>query len=125
MSNQYWVVGAMWNASDDKLPDFIAGGYWYLGYAREDNPQQNRKRDLMRPGDRLAVKKMLGQGASEIEIRALGIIKHVDDEDKYTRVYVNWVVERLARRVPANGCMASVHGPYDLSDPWTRNVFCL
>ena len=115
----------MWDGRIDKLPDFLKGGYWYLGYASEDDALQNQRRDQMRVGDRLAVKKMLGQGASEIEIRALGLIKHIDDEDGYRRVYVDWVAESLARRVEAKGCFASVHGPFDPNDGWTRKVFCL
>lgn len=125
MNPQYWVVGAMWEGHIDKLPDFIKGGYWYLGYSPEEDAAQNQRRDKMRTGDRLAVKKMLGQGASEIEIRALGIIKHIDDEDGYRRVYVDWVAEGLARRVSSKGCYKSVHGPFEPADDWTRQVFCL
>lgn len=121
----YWVVGAMWGGKEDMLEKFLRGGYWYLGYTPQESAVQNSLRDQMEIGDRLAVKKMLGQGSPLIEIRALGIIKHIDDEDGYRRVYVDWVVERLSRQVPGKGCFGSVHGPFAGSDPWTREVFCL
>ena len=121
----YWVVGAMWGGKQDMLQKFLAGGYWYLGYTAEESAAQNSLRDQMEIGDRLAVKKMLGQGATSIEIRALGIIKLIDDEDGFRRVYVNWVVEKLSRKVAAKGCFGSVHGPFKANDPWIREVFCL
>ncbi len=121
----YWLVGAMWEGKHDMLPSFLAGGYWYLGYTPDEDASQNALRDQMEIGDRLAVKRMLGQGAQEIEIRAIGIIKHIDLEDGYRRIYVNWVVDGLQRRVPAKGCFRSVHGPFSADDEWTRTVFCL
>ncbi len=121
----YWVVGAMWEGKHDMLPSFLAGGYWYLGYTVDEDPAQNTRRDQMAIGDRLAVKRMLGQGAQDIEIRALGIIKHIDVEDGYRRIYVNWVAHGLQRRVPARGCFKSVHGPFEYAEEWTRQVFCL
>ena len=121
----YWVVGAMWAGKQDMLPSFLAGGYWYLGYTAEEDPAQNALRDQMQIGDRLAVKRMLGQGARDIEIRALGIIKHVDVEDAFGRIYVDWVSNNLQRKVPSKGCFASVHGPFSPTDEWTRHVFQL
>ena len=123
--SQYWVVGAMWKGQEDMLPSFLAGGYWYLGYTSEQDKGQNALRDRMVVGDRIAVKRMLGQGATKIEIRAIGVIKHVDVEDGYKRIYVNWVLSDLARQVPARGCFASVHGPYSFDDDWTRTIFSL
>lgn len=122
---QYWLVGAMWKGKHDMLPSFLAGGYWYLGYTPEQDEGQNALRDQMAIGDRIAVKKMLGQGSSNIEIRAIGIIKHIDIEDGYKRIYVNWVLDELSRQVPSRGCFGSVHGPYLYDDDWTRTIFCL
>lgn len=122
---QYWVVGAMWEGRHDMLSQFLAGGYWYLGWTADQDAGQNALRDQMVVRDRIAVKRMLGKGSTEIEIRAIGIIKHIDSEDGYRRVYVNWVVGDLQRRVPSRGCFASVHGPFREEDEWTRRAFCL
>ena len=65
----------------------------------------------MRPGDRIAIKRMLGQGSPNIAIRALGVIKEIDDEHQENkRVYVDWFVKDLEREVPGNGCFAAIHG---------------
>jgi hypothetical protein len=64
---------------------------------------------------------MLGQGSPNIEIRAIGIVKEVDPDEK--RVYVDWVLREINRVVPSKGCYASIHGPFAPDDPWTNEVF--
>lgn len=86
MSN-YWVVGAMWGGQDDQSEKFIRRGYWFLGWDDKDQSSQANLRDQIQPGDRIAIKKMLGQGSPNISIRALGVVKEIDEEDK--RVYVD------------------------------------
>jgi hypothetical protein len=81
------------------------------------------RRDQIQPGDRIAIKRMLGQGSSNIEIRALGIVTEIDQEDK--RVYVRWAVSDLKRDVPAKGCFQSIHGPFPANDEWTCLAFQL
>lgn len=119
----YWVVGAMWEGGhEDQMDSFLRRGYWELGWKEPDAPEaQITRRDQIQAGDRIAVKKMLGRGSSEIEIRALGIVREVAPDDK--RVYVDWVVTRMNRRVHAHGCLASIHGPFPAADAWTREVF--
>ncbi len=68
----YWVVGAMWHGHDDQSEKFIRRGYWFLGWDKGEQPAQDNRVDQMRPGDRIAIKKMLGQGSPNIAIRALG-----------------------------------------------------
>jgi len=119
----YWVVGAMWNGRDDQLETFYRRGYWFLGWDDADQPKQAALRDQMRPGDRIAIKRMLGQGSANIAIRALGIIKEIDQEDK--RVYVDWLVKGLEREVPARGAFDAIHGPYTGDDKWVREAFCI
>lgn len=48
----------------------------------EDQPILAQRRDLIKTGDRIAIKKMLGQGADKIQIRAIGIIKEIDPDDR-------------------------------------------
>lgn len=121
--SQYWVVGAMWGGTDDQIEVFIRRGYWQLGWPREEKPSQIALFDKIQPGDRIAIKRMLGQRASNIEIRALGVVKETDAEDQ--RAYVHWAISGLQRQVPARGCFASIHGPFDADDDWTRQVFQL
>jgi hypothetical protein len=119
----YWVVGAMWGGHDDQLETFVRRGYWFLGYTEEEQQAQNQRRDQIRVGDRIAIKRMLGQGASDIEIRALGVVTEIDPDDN--RVYVRWAISNLGRTVPSRGCFASIHGPFAADDEWTRLVFQL
>lgn len=132
--NNYWVVGAMWGGAEDVLCTFLKRGYWYCWDPKVafesssdagNSVNAQRERFLkIREGDRIAVKKMLGQGATEIEIRALGIVRAVDAEE--WRAYVMWITdETFSRKVPIKGCTASVHGPFKNTDDWVREVFCI
>jgi hypothetical protein len=122
--NQYWIVGAMWGGQNDQAPTFIRRGYWFLGWSDEDTPpDQARRRDNIRVGDRIAIKRMMGQGSSQIRIIALGIVTEVDAEDQC--IYVRWVVTDLDRPVDSHGCFAAIHGPFDAQNSWIREVFFL
>lgn len=136
MDKQYWVVGAMWGGTEDVLKTFLLRGYWYCWDIKNieepvlkgtggNSVQAQRKRFLeIRKDDRIAVKRMLGGGAKEIEIRALGIVEDVDHGE--WRVYVRWITdENFSRKVPLKGCTASIHGPFEPNDPWVQQVFCL
>lgn len=123
---QYWLVGAMFGGAHDQLSRFINRGYWYCWDPKEsdDAPRHAQERfSMIKKGDRIAVKRLLGQGAKEIEIRAIGIVKDVDFTE--WRIYVNWICTQMERRVPLNGCAASIHGPFQYADEWARQVFCL
>ncbi|NAX23373.1 hypothetical protein [Vibrio sp. V39_P1S14PM300] len=134
MDKQYWVVGAMWGGSDDALKDFIVRQYWYcwdINEAAESDSNvgnsiatQRERFSQIRSGDRIAVKRMLGRGSADMEVRALGVVRDVDFEE--WRVYVNWLTDaQFARKVPLHGCTASIHGPFDSNDAWVQNVFCI
>lgn len=111
----------MWGGHDDQSDKFIRRGYWFLGWNAEDQPEQTNRRDQIQPGDRIAIKRMLGKGSPNIEIRALGVVKEVDEDDK--RVYIDWLVRDVNRVVPSRGCFASIHGPFLESDEWAQEVF--
>lgn len=89
----------------------------------EEQPAQVALRDQIKPGDRIAIKKMLGKGSTEIEIRALGVVTELDFDDK--KVYVDWLVKDLKRKVASGGAFKSIHGPMKLDDIWVKNIFCL
>ena len=111
----------MWGGHDDQSDKFIRRGYWFLGWSDADQPAQAKRRDEIRPGDRIAIKRMLGQASPNIEIRALGVVREIDDEDK--RVYIDWLVRDLNRQVAARGCFQSIHGPFAESDDWVKEAF--
>lgn len=119
---QYWVVGAMYG-EDDQAPRFIRCGYWELGWSDKDAPDQARRRDDIQVGDRIAIKRMMGQGATDIRIIALGVVTKVSRGSK--RVYVNWVVDDVDRVVESRGCFKSIHGPFAADKRWTQKVFFL
>lgn len=123
MQPQYWLVGAMFGGSDDNLDTFIKRGYWYCWDPKTSSNVPATVADSfpnIKIGDRLAVKKMLGQGATSIRIRALGIVTDIDFQE--WRVYVQWLITDLARDVPIKGCMGSLHGPFEPSE-WRARVF--
>lgn len=118
---KYWIVGATWGSGNDQIDTFLRRGYWQLGYDNDEAPDQATRRDQIRSGDRIAVKRMLGQGSPDIEIRAIGIVKEVDSKEG--RVYVDWILRDLARIVPSKGCYKSIHGPFPADSEWTSEVF--
>ena len=120
---QYWVVGAMYSGRDDQSEKFIRRGYWVLGWSDAEQPSYAQLRDQINPGDRIAIKRMMGKGSSEIRITTLGVVLEVDPDDK--RVYVNWLADDLDRVVESRGCFKSIHGPFAEDDPWVRDVFRL
>jgi predicted HNH restriction endonuclease len=120
---QHWVVGAMWGGRDDQFEVFIREGYWLLGWDDDDQPIQTSRRDQIRPGDRIAIKKRSAGNKSKIEIRAIGLVTRIDP--KSHQVYVRWVVSDLHHEVPSRGCFASIHGPFSGDEDWTRRTFQL
>jgi hypothetical protein len=113
----------MLEGHDDQYDIFIRDGYWFLGWSDQQQPAQAALRDQIQPDDRIAIKRMLGRGSSNIEIRAIGIVEKIDPHNK--RIHIRWAVSGLQRIVPANGCFASIHGPFKANDDWTRKVFQL
>jgi len=137
MNEQYWLVGATWGGTEDVLPKFIKCGYWYCW---DPNQFKNDETDVsdavkkqwnlikqIKPGDRIAVKRLLGKGKTEMAILAIGIVKCVDLGE--LRVYVDWVLTDIkGRNVLLKGCLASIHGPFlnnGSSATWVQEVFCL
>lgn len=121
---QYWVVGAMFGGSDDQYAVFLRRGYWYCWDPRvcDEVPSEVKTRfSQIQVGDRIAVKRMLGRGANEIEVRAVGIVSDVDQRE--WRIYVDWLLTDLTRRAPLHGCAAAIHGPFPADDDWVRQVF--
>ncbi len=119
--NNYWLVGAIWNNTEDKKDEFFKRGYWEMGWNDDDQPSLASKKKQIKVGDRIAIKSMRGQGQSTITIRAIGIVKDVDTD----RIYINWILTDLNREVDSKGAFSTIHGPYSINDEWTCRVFCL
>lgn len=138
MLRNYWLVGAMWGGTEDTLPAFITRGYWYcwdianstneLSSSGNSVATQRARFAQVKEGDRIAVKKVASITAQEMEIRALGIVKTIDLEE--WRIYVDWLpialgTNEIKRYVELKGCTASIHGPFDNSNPWINQIFSI
>jgi hypothetical protein len=123
------------HALGDMYETFVKRGYWDYGYPDpythgfpehaqydKEHPREAALRNQIRKGDRIAIKAMLGQGAKEIRIRAIGIVK--DNDQLEGRVYVNWLLKEkdMERKVPARGCLGIIHGPF-AADSWIGEIF--
>jgi hypothetical protein len=118
--SNYWVVGAMLAGEDDQFDKFIRRGMWRRRFDKDD--PQAKLLDQIRTDDRIAIKRMLGTGATEIEIRAIGIVKDIDSDK---RVYVNWLLGDLERKMSCRNYFGSIHGPLHASDDWVKEAFMI
>jgi hypothetical protein len=120
--HNYWVVGASWGGVRPQDAKFIEQGIWMLGWEHGNQPA---KATDMKPGDRIAIKRMKGQGKTGIKVLHLGIIKGVILETSKVICTVNWVATDLNRNIAkSRGCFKSIHGPFK-HDAWVQKVFCL
>ena len=150
----YWLVGAKLGGQKEVLDIFLKRGYWYCwDVSEEDLSKESFKggnavsRQLesfknIEINDRIAVKRLCGQGSKDMRILALGIVKDICQEEH--RVYVNWIAvsdeiannrnfENLPniyfkeRKVDLGGCISSIHGPYtldsDIDKRWLQEIF--
>lgn len=127
MSTKYWVVGASWGGVEHKDEVFVNKGIWMLGW--EDGKQPNKASEIS-PGDRIAIKRLLGRGQTGIRILHVGVVKGVILETNKVICTVDWVATNLDRIIEeSKGCFQSVHGPYTKSEPgfkqWIEEIFSL
>ena len=102
---------------------FVDGGYWMLGWEEQDQPSQYKLAEQMKPGDRIAIKRMKGKGQTGIKIFHLGIIKGVILEANKVICTVDWVATDLQRDIAdSKGCFKSIHGSFK-KDKWVEEVF--
>lgn len=123
--NNYWVVGASWGGVEHQDQKFVNGGYWMLGWEENEDSNQYKLAKQMKPGDRIAIKRMKGQGQTGIKIFHVGIIKDIILETNKIICTVNWVATDLDRNIEeSKGCFKSIHGPFE-KDSWVEQVFCI
>jgi len=116
----YWLVGANW-LGDDQASVFFRRGYWVMGHDDENVPVQASRRDQIKVGDRIAIKKLNGRAAKTITIIAIGIVKDIADK----KVYIDWKLIDMNRFVPSHGAFTSIHGPYLFTETWVQEIFSL
>ena len=129
----YWLGGYMFGAKYDNFDVFIRRSYWYCwdpnraDRDEEISPKAKRLFPQIKPGDRIAMKRILGLGKSggskEIEVRAIGIVTDMDLTE--WRCYVKWILHYpdLQRIVPSRGALSALNGPYGADNPWIRTIF--
>jgi len=115
----YWVVGATWK--DNNLAnDFYKRGYWEMGYDDIDKPNYVKLRNQIKENDRIAIKKMDGQGSNTISIKAIGIVKDIHDG----KVFVDWILKNLKERhVHSKNYFGTIHKATD--ENWIDKTFRL
>lgn len=126
-SRRYFLGGAFFGGKHDQYDRFIRCGIWQSGWDTETDEYMPIIRQ-MRIGDRIAIKKGMGGGSSEMMIRAIGIIKDIDPLT--STAYVDWKLTGMKRRVDLRGCLRTVHGPYSKGQDqeqtdWINKVFSL
>lgn len=117
----YWVAGA--NVDKQDMTDhFIDHGFWFA-----DAQGVQDLIETIQPRDRIAIKRMLGQGATEIAIKALGVVQKAEYYEalRFKMVYVDWIGLTEDRRVPFGGFGAALHGPFPGRDDRMREIFWL
>ena len=120
--NKYWLVGASWGGTDHQDDRFVREGFWMLGW--EDGKQPELAAH-MKPGDRIAIKRMKGRAQTGIRIMHIGVIKGVILDTSKIVCTVEWAATNLNRDVAeSRGCFQSIHGPFE-HDSWIQEVFCL
>ena len=119
---KYWIVGASWGGVDHQDERFVQEGIWMLGW---ENGIQPERASEIQPGDRIAIKRMKGQGQIGLRILHIGIVKGVILETNKIICTVDWVATNLNRNIDeSRGCFQSIHGPYE-HDSWIQEIFCL
>src|SRR5574337_36645 len=118
----YWVVGAT-VSGQDMSSDFIDRGFWFGD--REDVQQTINQ---ISPGDRIAIKSMLGKGATEVSIKAIGIVRAARSFaaiSAFKVFYVDWLdITAENRRVPFSGFGGTIHAIHEGSDI-AKRIFSL
>ena len=124
---RYWLVGASWGGTEHQDERFIQQGFWMLGWEHGHQPARAAE---IAAGDRIAIKRMLGQGQTGLRIMHIGIVKGVVLDTNKVLCTVDWAATHLDRIIhDSGGCFQSVHGPYIKSDSgfkqWIEEIFCL
>jgi hypothetical protein len=121
----YWVVGATFGRTD-MYNEFIENGFWYMGWEHYQSDTHRidqffKRVSIIKKNDRIAIKRLMGQGQKDIKILAIGIVKKVVKD----LIFVDWLVTDMDREVPINGCVGTIYGPFMSGENWTNKVFSI
>ena len=126
-NKNYWVVGATYYDEGSQYKRFVEGGFWMLGWEKDDQPYQYELASQIKRGDRIAIKKRNGRGASDITVMAIGTVREVVLDNARIFCTVDWCEGINERIVESKGCFASIHGPFTMDDnaDWLHKVFVI
>ncbi len=102
----YWIVGATVE-DQDMSGDFIERGFWF---GTRDTAQTTIENIV--PGDRIAIKSLLGQGATQVLIKAIGIVTSIRSYNatEFRFLYVDWIdLRKEDRKVAFSGFGGTIH----------------
>jgi hypothetical protein len=102
----YWAVGATVQ-NQDMTDFFIEHGIWYA-----DAQGAQSTISQINVGDRIAIKKMLGQGATDIDIKAVGIVRGIGAYHAlpFVVLSIDWLdLRKEGRKVPFGGMGSTIH----------------
>lgn len=124
-TKNYWVVGATFGTKD-MYKEFIENGFWYMGWEQYQSDKHRidqyfKRVAKIKENDRIAIKRLMGKGQSNIKILSIGIVKKVVKDI----IFVDWLVTEMDRVVPINGCVGTIYGPFSYNDDWTNKVFSI
>jgi hypothetical protein len=119
--SDYWVVGAMWGGHDDQSESsFVVDTGFSVGLTRSSRHRLN----FVTESSPMTVSRSSACSVKDRRNRdPRAWRREIDADDK--RVYVDWLVKGLTRRVPSRGCYRSIHGPFDANDDWVKVAFCV
>ncbi len=118
----YWIVGAT-VSGQDMTAWFIKHGIWF---GNKDTAQSDIAK--IQKGDRIAIKKMRGQGSTAVDINAIGVVEDVGDFNalEFHMIFVNWIsLLGEGKQAPFKGLAGTIHGPYTSNDEIVDLVFNL
>ena len=94
--------------------DFITQGFWF-----GDKEDAQETINHISAGDRLAIKSMLGRGANQVSIKAIGLVTQSRsfNATPFRFFYVDWLDLRFEdRKVPFHGFGGAIHRVDGISD---------
>jgi len=81
----------------------------------ETRPERrSRKSDEIRPGDRMAIKRLIRRGSPSVAIHAIGVVEKTERHAALPirTIYVRWIRLPENRKVPFSGYAGTIYGPF-------------
>ena len=118
---QYWVIEAKWgNPKGDINDKILSRGYWYLNYTESIKTLFENEKMIMQSGDKIAVKECSNDSENNPKIKAIGIIKEIDESKKV--ICVDWILEEVKRENFGQGECNSLQGPFFEKEDWVKHL---